>query len=170
MTTRRCFTALATTTSLLVALAMPAGRARMPSKEKRVKAGGVWAGTVARYADDGRAFVTMTATDGDTRRGRCTETWVDYRTKPHHHLNPGLLINCSGGTRRVSHAVKTDYEGVVGMSVAVCSVPDTSGPIRRSRANCRGGVSGIHLHSGQRYEQFRVEADDFPSGVRIWRG
>ena len=131
-------------------------------------------GTVARHVDrrsDGRTVtsVTMSASDVDGRRGRCTETWVDYRTKPHQHLNPGLLVNCSGGTRSVSGAVATDYPGVVGMSVIVCEVPDTSGRITRNDSNCRGGLGAMSLHSGRRYDEFRSDGDVSPGGVRIWR-
>lgn len=173
MSTRRAFITLAASASLLVGLALPAAARSEPVQKKSVKGVDGRAGTVARYADRSgeRAFnsVTMTATDADGRKGRCTETWVDYGTKPHQHMNPGLLINCSGGTRRVSGAVANDYEGVVGMSVVVCEVPDTSGPITRSDTNCRGNLSGIALHSGQRYEHFRVDAAQYPSGVRIWR-
>ena len=111
----------------------------------------------------------MTATDADGRGGRCTETWVDYRTKPHQHLNPGVLVNCSGGTHDVAEAMAAEYDGVVGMSVIVCEVPDTSGPIRRDESNCRGGLGGMSLHSGRRYADFEVDAAASPGGVRIWR-
>jgi hypothetical protein len=170
---RRAFIVLATSIGLVVALALP-GPARSDAVQKKsIKGAGGRSGTAARYADrrDGRTVtsVTLTADDADGRRGRCTETWVDYRTKPHQHLNPGLLVNCSGGTRGVSGAVSTDYEGVVGMSVIVCEVPDTSGRITRGESNCRGGLGAMSLHSGQRYDQFEVHADRSPGGVRIWR-
>ena len=158
---------------MLVGLVLPAAAQAEPVQKKSVKGVDGRAGTVTRYADrsDGRASnsVTMTATDADGPRGRCTETWVDYGTKPHQHFNPGMLINCSGGNRGVSGAVANDYAGVVGMAVVVCVVPDTSGPITRNDSNCRGSLSAIYLHSGQRYDRFRVDAAQYPSGVRIWR-
>ncbi len=170
---RRAFTMLAASMSLIVGLAMPAAAGSGPVQSKSIKGEDGRIGTVARYAErhDGRPYnsVTMTAQDTDGRGGRCTETWVDYRTKPHEHFNPGVLVYCSGVTRRVSGAVDNDYGGVFGMSVVVCEVPDTSGPITRNRSNCRGGVSGIDLQSGRRYEHFRVDAAQYPSGVRIWR-
>ena len=113
--------------------------------------------------------VSMSADDADGRGGRCTETWIDYRTKPHQHLNPGMLINCSGGKRGVSGAVATDYPHVAGMSVIVCEVPDTSGRITRNESNCRGGLGAMSLHSGQRYDQFKSNGDRAPGGVRIYR-
>jgi hypothetical protein len=141
---------------------------------KRINGPGGRSGTVARHVDrrsDGRTItsVSMTAADVDGRHGRCTETWVDYRTKPHQHLNPGLLVNCSGGTRSVSGAVATDYEGVVGMSVIVCEVPDTAGRITRNESNCRGGLGAMSLHSGRRYDEFKSDGAISPGGVRIWR-
>lgn len=173
MSARRCFTMLAILMGLLVGLALPAAARSEPVQTKSIKGVDSRTGTVTRYAErgDGRAYnsVTMTARDADGRGGRCTETWVDYRTRPHQHFNPGVLVNCSGGTRRVSGAVDNDYKGVFGMTVVVCEVPDTSGPITRNRSNCRGGVSGIDLESGRRYDQFRVHAAQYPSGVRIWR-
>ncbi|MCA1844727.1 MAG: hypothetical protein LC792_16350, partial [Actinobacteria bacterium] len=85
------------------------------------------------------------------------------------HLNPGLLVNCSGGTHGVSGAVATDYDGVAGMSVVVCEVPETAGPIRRDESNCRGGFGGMSLHSGRRYDEFESQGAISPAGVRIWR-
>jgi hypothetical protein len=170
---RRAFILLAASTGLVVGLAVPAPAQGEAVQNKTITGKDGRSGTVARYADrrDGRTVhsVTMTATDADGRGGRCTETWVDYRTKPHQHLNPGLLVNCSGGKRGVSGAVATRYHGVVGMGVIVCEVPDTSGRITRNESNCRGGLGAMSLHSGQRYDQFEVDADQSPGGVRIWR-
>jgi hypothetical protein len=170
---RRALLALIASAGLVVGFAVPAVARSEPVQKKSVKGIGGRSGTVARYADrdGGRASnsVTMTATDADGGGGRCTETWVDYGTKPHQHFNPGLLVNCSGRTRDVAGAVANDYEGVVGMSVVVCEVPDTAGPITRNDKNCRGALSAMSLHSGQRYEHFRVDAAQYPSGVRIWR-
>jgi hypothetical protein len=174
----RALVAVAAATGLVMGLATPAPAARRspsdePVQHKTVKGVDGRTGTAARYADqrDGRTVnsVTMTATDSDGPRGDCTETWVDYGTKPHEHFNPGVLVNCSGGTRRLPGAMTADYDGVVGMSVVVCEVPDTAGPIRRDESNCRGGLSGMSLHSGRRYHQFEVDAPQQPSGVRIWR-
>jgi hypothetical protein len=169
----RALVTLAASIGLVVGLALPAPAQGEAVQRKSTTGTDGRSGTVTRYADqrDGRTVhsVTMTATDADGRNGRCTETWVDYRTKPHQHLNPGLLVNCSGGTRRVSGAVATQYHGVVGMSVIVCEVPDTSGRITRNESNCRGGLGAMSLHSGQRYEQIEVDADQSPGGVRIWR-
>lgn len=175
MLARRAFILLAASTGLVVGLSGPAPAQGEAVQKKGVKGTGGRSGTVTRYAErrDGSTVnsVTMTATDADGRGGRCTETWVDYGTKPHEHFNPGLLVNCSGGTGGVSGAVANDYDGVVGMSVVVCEVPDTSGRITRDESNCRGGLSGMSLHSGRRYHDFEVRHDaaQRPSGVRIWR-
>ena len=154
-------------------LALPAAAGGGAVQRKSVAGPGGRSGVVARYVErrDGRTVtsVSMSADDADGRGGRCTETWVDYSTKPHQHLNPGLLVNCSGGTRGVSGAVATDYDGVAGMSVVVCEVPDTSGRIRRDGSNCRGGLSGMSLHSGRRYDEFESHGAISPGGVRIWR-
>ena len=173
MLTRRAFIVLAASTGLVVGLALPARAQGDAVQKKGVKGPSGRSGTVARYVDqrDGGVVhsVTMTATDADGRGGRCTETWVDYRTKPHQHLNPGLLVNCSGGAGRVAGAVATRYPGVVGMGVIVCEVPNTSGRITRNESNCRGSLGAMSLHSGRRYRDFEVEADRAPGGVRIWR-
>jgi len=173
MPNRRARIMLAVSAGVLVGLVLPAAAQAEPVQKKSIKGVGGRTGTVTRYAErsDGRSYnsVTMTARDTDGRGGRCTETWVDYRTRPHQHFNPGVLVNCSGGTRHVSGAVDNHYEGVFGMTVVVCEVPNTSGPITRNRSNCRGGVSGIDLQSGRRYDSFRVDAAQYPSGVRIWR-
>ena len=173
MAARRVFMVTAAAAALVIGLAGPAPARGDAVQRKAVTGVGGRSGTVSRYVDrrDGRSVtsVSMTADDVDGGHGRCTETWVDYSTKPHQHLNPGLLVNCSGGTRSVSGAVSTDYDGVVGMSVVVCEVPDTAGRITRDESNCRGGLSGMSLHSGRRYDEFEVHAPVSPSGVRIWR-
>lgn len=173
MSISRALTMPVAISALLAGLALPAGASREAVQRKNVRGVDGREGTVTRYAErsDGRAAnsVTMTATDADGGGGRCTETWVDYSTRPHQHFNPGLLINCSGGRRGVSGAAANDYEGVVGMAVVVCEVPDTSGPITRNERNCRGSLSAMDLQSGRRYDQFRVDAAQYPSGVRIWR-
>jgi hypothetical protein len=162
----------AATTCLVVGLALPAPAQDEAVQKKSIDGPGGRSGTVTRYIEDrdGRPHhsATMTADDADGSGGRCTETWVDYRTKPHQHLNPGLLVNCSGGTRRVTGAMATDYHGVAGMSVIVCEVPDTSGRISRDESNCRGGLGAMSLHSGRRYDDFKTNGDQRPGGVRIW--
>ena len=173
MAGRRAFILLAASTVLVVGLAPPALATRDAVQEKSIKGESGRSGSATRYVErrDGRTITsaTLTANDADGRQGQCTETWIDYRTKPHQHLNPGMLINCSGGTRDVSGAVATDYPHVAGMSVIVCEVPNTSGRITRNESNCRGGLGAMSLHSGQRYDQFKSDGDVSPGGVRIWR-
>jgi len=173
VTPGRTLIVAATAAALVAGFALPAPAAGDAVQRKTVTGDGGRSGTVTRYVErrDGRTVtsLTMTADDPDGGQGRCTETWVDYSTKPHQHLNPGLLVNCSGGERGVSGAVATDYDGVAGMSVVVCEVPDTSGPIRRDESNCRGGLGAMSLHSGRRYDQFESSGAVSPEGVRIWR-
>jgi hypothetical protein len=164
---------LTVSAALVVGLATPSSAEGDAVQKKSIKGESGRSGTATRYVErrDGRTIttVTLTADDADGGGGRCTETWIDYHTKPHQHLNPGMLINCSGGTRGVSGAVSTDYGGVAGMSVIVCEVPNTSGRIRRDESNCRGGLGAMSLHSGRRYDEFEVHAPVNPGGVRIWR-
>jgi hypothetical protein len=170
---RRVFLMLAASAALVVGLAVPSSAKGDAVQKKSIKGKSGRSGTATRYVQrgDGRTItnVTMTANDADGRGGRCTETWIDYRTKPHQHLNPGMLINCSGGKRGVSGAVATDYPHVAGMSVIVCEVPNTSGRITRNESNCRGGLGAMSLHSGRRYDEFKSDGDRAPGGVRIWR-
>ena len=169
----RVVVVLVTFLALMAGLAPPVSAAGGPIRTKTQDAPGGRSGTVAWYADrDGsgvRNSVSMSATDSDGGGGRCTETWVDYRTRPRVHFNPGLFVNCSGGTRKVSGAVDNDYKGVVGVAVVVCEVPDTSGRISRTERNCRGRLNEVYVRSGQRYDQFRSNAVQHPGGVRIWR-
>jgi hypothetical protein len=171
---RRASITLAVSAGVLAAVAVPAWADSTLVQKKTVS--GVpsgKSGSALRYADrtDGHISnsVTIFANDADGPGNRCTETWVDYSTKPHLHFNPGLLVNCSGGNRSVSGALINNYSGVAGMAVVVCDVPNTSGPITRNSNNCRGNLSGIYLHSGKKYDQFRVSASQYPSGVKIWR-
>jgi len=171
---RRAFGTLAVSAGLLVAVALPAQAESTLVQRKTVS--GVphgKSGSVRRYADRTAGHVsnsvTMSADDADGSGDRCTETWVDYSTKPHLHFNPGLFVNCSGGKRSVSGVHTNDYSGVRGMAVVVCDVPKTTGRITRDSDNCRGNLSGIYLHSGQKYDHFRVSASRYPSGVKIWR-
>ena len=75
---------------------------------------------------------------------------------------------CSGGTRSVSNALTNNGKTIQGMGVVVCEVPDTSGPISRSSSNCKGQLSAMYLHSGQRYSSFDVTADQHPDGVQVY--
>ena len=173
MSARRVFVLFTASAALVVGLAVPSSASGDAVQKKSINGESGRSGSATRYVErhDGHTAttVTLTADDADGRGGRCTETWIDYSTKPHQHLNPGMLLNCSGGTRSVSGAVATDYDGVVGMSVVVCDVPDTAGGIRRDESNCRGGLGGMSLHSGRRYDEFEVHAPVSPAGVRIWR-
>jgi hypothetical protein len=170
---RRVFIPLAVWASLLVAFALPAEAASTRVQKKTVSGPNGRSGNVVRYADRTAGHisntVTIEANDTDGSGGRCTETWVDYSTKPHLHFNPGLLVNCSGGKRKVSSVLDNDKVNVKGMGVVVCEVPNTSSSITRNSQNCRGNLSAIYLHSGEKYDHFRVNASQFPSGVQIWR-
>jgi len=173
MLRRRAFFTVAASAGLLVAVALPARAASDLIQKKSVSGPNGRSGTVLRYADraDGEVSnrVTLSANDADGRGGKCTETWVDYSTKPHLHLNPGLLVNCSGGNRSVSGALANDFANVRGIGIVVCEVPNTSGPIVRTGSNCRGDLSAVYLHSGKRYSSFQVHAARFPNGVNIWK-
>lgn len=170
---RRVFIVMVAAAAFVGGLALPSSAKGEAVQKKSIKGTSGRSGSATRFVDrrDGRTItsVSMSADDADGRGGRCTETWVDYRTKPHQHLNPGMLINCSGKRRAVSGAVSTDYPHVAGMSVIVCEVPDTSGRITRNGNNCRGGLGAMSLHSGQRYDQFKSNGDRTPGGVRIYR-
>ena len=128
---------------------------------------------MARYADrsGGKVsnWVNVSSNDNDGPGGRCTETWWDYSTKPHQHFNPGVVVNCSGGSGTLSRIHETSYSGIAGVGVIVCEVPDTNGPISRSSKNCRGNIGSMYLHSGQKYDRFGVKAMQFPSGIKIYR-
>jgi hypothetical protein len=164
---RRAFITLAASAGFLVAVAPPAQAATQVQK-KSVAGPNGRSGVVLRFADHGTNSVTMFADDADGPGGRCTETWVDYSTKPHEHFNPGVFVNCSGGTRSVSGALTNNGKTVNGMGVVVCEVPNTSGPITRNSSNCKGQLSAMYLHSGQKYSSFRVTADQSPNGVQVY--
>lgn len=173
MLSRRAFITLAVSASLLVAHALAAQAESTMVQSRSFSGVNGRSGSVLRYADRTAGHVsndvTIFADDADGSGGRCTETWVDYSTNPHLHFNPGLLVNCSGGNQGVSNFLTNDRENVKGMGVVVCEVPDTpASPITRNRNNCRGNLGAIYLHSGQKYEDFRVSASQHPSGVQIW--
>jgi hypothetical protein len=163
---RRAFVTLAVSAGLLVAVALPAHAATQVQK-KTVSGPNGRSGTAIRYS--GTNSVTMIAVDADGPGGKCTETWVDYSTKPHEHWNPGVLVNCSGGTRSVANALTNNGKTIAGMGVVVCEVPNTAGPITRNSGNCKGQLSAMFLHSGQRYSSFAVTADQAPDGVQVYR-
>jgi hypothetical protein len=173
MRRRRAFVTLAVSGSLLVGVARPAEASAYLVQKKTISGPHGRSGKVLRYVDqkdgDEWHYLRIVADDADGKRGKCTETWIDFATKPHQHFNPGLLVNCSGKSRRVSKAFLTRYEGIAGVQIVVCEVPDSPGRIVRNRANCRGNLSGIYLRSGRRYRDFQVGAIQWPSGVKIWR-
>ena len=171
---RRAFIALAVPAGLLVSVALPARAASTLVQSRGFSGVSGRSGSALRYADrsDGQVFnsVTLIADDVDGSGGRCTETWVDYSTKPHLHFNPAVLVNCSGGERSASGVLANDKDNVRSMSVIVCEVPDTpSSPITRNRKNCRGQLGTMHLHSGEKYEDFAVSAARSPNGIQFWR-
>jgi len=170
---RRACVTTALVVGLLLAVTVPAEAAADLVQKKTIQGPHGRSGTASRYVDDSGGnvhnSVTITAKDADGPGGKCTETWVDYSTKPHQHFNPGLLVNCSGGTRTVSNVMRNDYPHVSGMGVVVCEVPDTSGPIERDSDNCSGNLSAVYLWSGKRYSSFKVSAPSYPNGVNIWK-
>jgi hypothetical protein len=170
---RRAFVTAGLAGCLLAGVAHPAAADGDLVQKKRVFGPHGRSGMVLRYVDridgDVSNYLTIVADDEDGRGGKCTETWIDYATTPHQHFNPGLLVNCSGGTRRISKAFVTPYHGIAGVQIVVCEVPNTSGRIVRTSSNCRGSLSGIYLRSGRRYRDFRVDAIQRPGGVKVWR-
>ena len=170
---RRAVVISAVAAGFVVAVNLPAHAASTMVQKKSVSGVNGRAGSVLRFADRTAGHiansVTISANDADGSGGRCTETWVDYSTKPHEHFNPGLLVNCSGGNRSVSGVLTNNSKNVAGVGIVVCEVPNTSGPITRNSNNCRGQFSAVYLHSGQSYSHFKVNADQYPDGVNIWK-
>ena len=164
---RRFFVALAASASLITLVAAPAHAGLVQQKSATGPNGRT--GSVQRYSDNGQNWVRLTANDNDGPGGKCTETWVDYSTKPHKHFNPAVLVNCSGTTRSVAGILATPYSGISGIGVVVCEVPNTSGPIVRTSSNCKGNLSAMYLHSGKRYSSFQVTAVSYPDGVIVRR-
>lgn len=169
MFTRRLSALLCLSGGLVLALALPAGAASNLVQQKTVSGLHGRSGTVQRFAVNGVNSLTLSANDPDGRGGLCTETWVDYSTKPHRHFNPAVLVNCSGTTKTVAGVLSTSYSGISGIGVVVCEVPNTSGPIVRTSSNCKGQLSAMYLHSGKRYSSFQVTAVSFPDGVIVKR-
>jgi hypothetical protein len=170
---RRSVVTLAVSVGLVVVVALPAEASTSLVQKKSVSGPNGRSGTVLRYADRDPGHIsnslTISANDADGAGGRCTETWVDYSTKPHLHFNPGLFVNCRGGNQSVSGALANTSLNVSGVAIVVCEVPNTTGAITRNSTNCRGSLSAIYLHSGQKYDTFRVSASQFPSGVKIYK-
>lgn len=169
----RGFVAFAAATALLVVAANPAQAGSSPVQKKSVSGPNGRSGSVERYLEvSGGKFynyVKLTAKDADGPGGKCTETWVDYSTKPHEHWNPGVFVNCSGGTRSVSPALTNNGKTIRGIGIVVCEVPNTSGKITRNSSNCRGQLGAMYLHSGQPYSRFDVNADQSPSGIQVYK-
>jgi hypothetical protein len=169
MFNRRAVMVLAGSAGLLLAVGLPARAASNLVQKKTVAGPNGRSGTILRFSDQGGNSVTLIADDHDGPGGKCTETWVDYSTKPHEHWNPGVFVNCSGGTRSVSNALTNNGKTIRGMGVVVCEVPNTSGPITRNSGNCKGQLGAMYLHSGQPYSRFAVRADQYPDGVQVYR-
>jgi hypothetical protein len=167
----RGFAALAAATALLVLAADPAHAAASLVKKKSVTGPHGRLGTAAWYQEkkDGKVFnsIKFTADDVDGPGGKCTETWVDYSTKPHVHWNPGVFVNCSGGTRSLT-GMTNNGTTIQGFGLVVCEVPNTRGRITRNSSNCRGQLGSMYLHSGQSYSGFDVTADQHPSGIQLY--
>jgi hypothetical protein len=161
---------LAIATSFLVVQTLPA-HAAVSLKKKKSFSVGKASGSAAWYQDKSGGKVTnwVTAVAKDSPGGKCTEVWWDYATKPWKHFNPGVFINCSGKTRTLKKAHVTDYHGIAGLQVIVCEVPNTNGPISRSKKNCKGNLGGLYMYSGRKYSHFGVKAIRFPNGIRIYR-
>lgn len=167
MFARRLSALLCLSGGLVLALALPAQAASNLVQSKTVSGLHGRSGTAQRFSVNGVSSLTLSANDPDGAGGLCTETWVDYSTKPHRHFNPAVLVNCSGTTKTVAGVLATPYTGISGMGVVVCEVPNTSGPIVRTSSNCKGNLSAMYLHSGKRYSSFQVTAVSFPDGVIV---
>jgi hypothetical protein len=167
----RLFFSFAASAGMLALAVLPA-QAASPVQTKSVTGPNGRSGSVARFqVKNGTGvdnYVTFTANDNDGPGGKCTETWVDYSTSPHEHWNPGVFVNCSGGSRSFSPGLTNSGKTIKGMGVVVCEVPNTSGSITRNKSNCRGQLSAMYLHSGQRYSSFDVGADQMPSGIQVY--
>ena len=168
MMRRRAFIIFATAFGTVLAIALPAAAATGQVQKKTVIGVHGRTGSATRFSINGNNSVLFSATDTDGPGGQCTETWVDYSTKPHEHWNPGVLVNCSGGTKTFT-GLTNKGKTISGMGVVVCEVPNTTGPIARNSSNCKGQLSAMYLHSGQSYSRFAVTADQSPSGVQVYR-
>jgi uncharacterized protein YraI len=163
---RGFFVVLAASASLLTLVAAPAQAGLVQKKSATGPNGRT--GSVERYSDGGQNYLILTADDNDGPGGKCTETWVDYSTKPHEHWNPGVFVNCKGGKRTVK-ALTNNGKTIRGVGIVVCEVPNTSGRIVRNSGNCRGQLGAMYLHSGQPYSRFDVTADQHPDGIQVYK-
>jgi uncharacterized protein YraI len=163
---RGFFVVLAASASLLTLVAAPAQAGLVQKKSATGPNGRT--GSVERYSDSGQNYLILTADDNDGPGGKCTETWVDYSTKPHEHWNPGVFVNCKGGKRTVT-ALTNNGKTIRGVGIVVCEVPNTSGRIVRNSGNCRGQLGAMYLHSGQPYSRFDVTADQHPDGIQVYK-
>jgi uncharacterized protein YraI len=163
---RGFFVVLAASASLLTLVAAPAQAGLVQKKSATGPNGRT--GSVERYSDGGQNYLILTADDNDGPGGKCTETWVDYSTKPHEHWNPGVFVNCKGGKRTVT-ALTNNGKTIRGVGIVVCEVPNTSGRIVRNSGNCRGQLGAMYLHSGQPYSRFDVTADQHPDGIQVYK-
>ncbi len=141
-------------------------------KKKSVTGPNGRGGSAAWYQDRSGGkysnWVVFTADDNDGAGGKCTETWVDYSTSPHEHWNPAVFVNCAGGKRTFT-GMTNNGKTIRGFGLIVCEVPNTSGRIVRNKSNCRGQIGSMYLHSGQSYSRFDVSADQYPSGIQVYR-
>ncbi|HEV8622868.1 MAG TPA: hypothetical protein VG034_00305 [Acidimicrobiia bacterium] len=170
---RGFFVVLAASASLLTIVAVPAQAGADLVQKKSAAGPNGRSGSVERYSDVSGSkvsnYVRLTADDNDGPGGKCTETWVDYSTKPHEHWNPGVFVNCAGGKRSVSPAMTNNGKTIRGIGIVVCEVPNTSGRIVRNSGNCRGQLGAMYLHSGQPYSRFAVTADQHPDGIQVYK-
>lgn len=169
---RRYFVALAVTATLLGVAARPAEAGDGLVQKKSVSGPNGRKGSFERFQEKSGSkvsnYVRLTAVDSDGAGGKCTETWVDYSTSPHEHWNPAVLVNCSGGSRTIT-GMTNNGKTIRSMQLIVCEVPETSGRITRNKSNCRGQIGAMYLHSGQPYSRFDVSADQYPSGIQVYR-
>jgi hypothetical protein len=96
MLRRRALIILAVSGSLLAGVTSPAEADADVVQKKSISGPHGRSGKVLRYVDDQGGdvsnYLKIVAEDADGSRRKCTETWIDYATKPHRHFNPGLLV------------------------------------------------------------------------------
>jgi hypothetical protein len=168
---RRAFITLAVSASLLVGVAAPAHADAKVMKKKSFSAPKGARGSVTWYTDrsGGKVSNWLTVTADDSPGGTCTETWWDYSTRPWQHFNPGVVVNCSGESKTLSKLHFTNYHGIAGVGVIVCSVPNTNGRITRNKSNCGGNMGSMYLWSGRSYSQFATNGIQRPNGITFHR-
>lgn len=170
---RRGFIMLTVVAGVFVAGTLPAQAGTELMKKKSFTAPHGRQGIVKWYQSEegGKItnYVKVSSKDTDGGGGKCTETWLDYSTKPWRHYNPGVVVNCTGKWKTRSWFHVNNYHGIRGIGVVVCEVPDTNGRIYRSKENCEGNLGAMYLWSGKRYSQFAVKATRFPNGVLFYK-